>query len=454
VSFVNDTVGVIAGLADGTILFTTSGGLNWQTVQTGMMSSYFAADMATERAGIVAGINTVNQPFVTTTWNGWTTFHDYSFYPENGGTNFEGTIAGVHLWPDGKACAVITTWDEQGAICRSLDSGRTWQTVHWSPNAYFAVDFPTPAVGYAVGWQGVISKTLDSGATWTDDALPQFGSVSAVSFVDENRGWAAVDSGRIIHTVDGGREWSLQPTGLPTETWMRGISFANADTGFAVTDVAVLRTTTGGGAPGEFRRVAPVDYSITPFTPGESAPVTFAWTRSVCPDTIAVRYHLFIRALYASMEFDLTDTTITDSLRDLWDVGYYIVNCPVTWTVSAIHQLDTLDASNHTGLFTLVFPIVDVGDRPDLAPHQFALSNYPNPFNPTTEISFSLPRESETLLRVFNIEGRTVFEKAFGVLAAGEHRMQFEARDLPSGVYVARVETVGRSLARKMVLLK
>ncbi len=88
-------------------------------------------------------------------------------------------------------------------------------------------------------------------------------------------------------------------------------------------------------------------------------------------------------------------------------------------------------------------------------PSGFALSqNYPNPFNPSTTISFSLPRNSETRLEVFDLLGRTVESRDLGTLSAGDHAVSFDASRMASGVYFYRVTTQSGSLSRKMVLLK
>lgn len=84
----------------------------------------------------------------------------------------------------------------------------------------------------------------------------------------------------------------------------------------------------------------------------------------------------------------------------------------------------------------------------------FGLSaNYPNPFNPTTEIAFSLPRSGHVRLGVFNLMGQKVATLADQQLSAGPHRVQFHANNLPAGVYFYRLETERNVSTRKMILL-
>jgi hypothetical protein len=80
--------------------------------------------------------------------------------------------------------------------------------------------------------------------------------------------------------------------------------------------------------------------------------------------------------------------------------------------------------------------------------------NFPNPFNPTTEIRFSLGTETRVTLRVFGLLGREVAVLVDRVLAAGEQRVLFDATELSSGIYFYRLSASGFSEVKKMVVLK
>lgn len=80
--------------------------------------------------------------------------------------------------------------------------------------------------------------------------------------------------------------------------------------------------------------------------------------------------------------------------------------------------------------------------------------NFPNPFNPTTEISFGLDKATLASLKVYDILGREVATLADGLLEAGTHRVTFDGTGLASGVYIYRLESGRFSQSRKMVLLK
>lgn len=79
---------------------------------------------------------------------------------------------------------------------------------------------------------------------------------------------------------------------------------------------------------------------------------------------------------------------------------------------------------------------------------------YPNPFNPTTNISFTLPVESEVTLSVFDLMGREVKSLFQGTLSAGYHTQVFEAADLANGTYIYKLETPTQTLTGNVLLLK
>jgi hypothetical protein len=87
-------------------------------------------------------------------------------------------------------------------------------------------------------------------------------------------------------------------------------------------------------------------------------------------------------------------------------------------------------------------------------PREFSFSAYPNPFNPVTELSFTLPAAGRVKLTVFDLTGREVRTLANGVFTSGWHSVSFDARDLPSGIYFARISTERLMQTRKIVLLK
>lgn len=81
--------------------------------------------------------------------------------------------------------------------------------------------------------------------------------------------------------------------------------------------------------------------------------------------------------------------------------------------------------------------------------------NYPNPFNPSTQISFDLSQNSRVNLTVYDILGREVATLVNGKnLSNGTYSFTFDASGLSSGVYIYRLNSNGEMQTRKMTLLK
>jgi hypothetical protein len=91
----------------------------------------------------------------------------------------------------------------------------------------------------------------------------------------------------------------------------------------------------------------------------------------------------------------------------------------------------------------------------DQAPETFTLqSAYPNPFNPTTTIAYTLPAAARVKLSIYDIGGRLLATLVEGYRDAGVQEILFDASGLPSGIYLARLESGSCSQVQKLVLLK
>lgn len=80
--------------------------------------------------------------------------------------------------------------------------------------------------------------------------------------------------------------------------------------------------------------------------------------------------------------------------------------------------------------------------------------NYPNPFNPSTNISFYLPEERPVRLGIYNIVGQQVALLVDDTIQPGEHSVVWNAMNNPSGIYIVQLETGNRTLTRKITLIK
>ncbi|HKL15506.1 MAG TPA: T9SS type A sorting domain-containing protein, partial [Balneolaceae bacterium] len=95
------------------------------------------------------------------------------------------------------------------------------------------------------------------------------------------------------------------------------------------------------------------------------------------------------------------------------------------------------------------------GDHDELLPKRISLSqNFPNPFNPSTNIQFELPQTSQVVLEVYDMVGRRVATLVNEQVTTGSHTVTFDAGSLASGVYTYRLVAGGTTFTRQLTLIK
>ena len=121
--------------------------------------------------------------------------------------------------------------------------------------------------------------------------------------------------------------------------------------------------------------------------------------------------------------------------------GDYIVNAghksPLVWDSASVN-----------------ISVTSVGGNP-LNPAGFKLyDNYPNPFNPSTTIRYSIPEASFTALKIYNALGKEVAALVNETKSAGTYEVEFNALDLTSGIYFYTIQAGSFKETKKMILLK
>ena len=140
-------------------------------------------------------------------------------------------------------------------------------------------------------------------------------------------------------------------------------------------------------------------------------------------------------------------------------VGDGVLDNPLTFDG---FQLTHVPGSENSGIlyfddFRAVNKIsVDVKDE-NLSgmPLSYTLEqNFPNPFNPTTQIKFGIPQSGFVKLEVYNLLGQKISTLVNGELNSGYHSINFDAKDLSSGIYIYTLSVNNFKSSRKMILLK
>jgi pectin methylesterase-like acyl-CoA thioesterase len=155
-------------------------------------------------------------------------------------------------------------------------------------------------------------------------------------------------------------------------------------------------------------------------------------------------------------------------------VGWPLANQArqLTYTEALTYSLTTIYAKNSSSSTNITydwmptnaatgdnmpFVVTSVGNTVIASvPRELNLSNnYPNPFNPLTQIQFSVPKDGHATLKVYNLIGQEVATLFDGVAKSGQSiAKEFSGNKLASGVYFARLQFNGASRVQRMLLLK
>jgi hypothetical protein len=147
------------------------------------------------------------------------------------------------------------------------------------------------------------------------------------------------------------------------------------------------------------------------------------------------------------------DTLWTKSLG--WGTGEHIEQTTDGGYIILVYKWDNITLAD----LWLVKLALDPNDveplEQGIAPETYLLKqNYPNPFNPFTTIEFNIPKPGLTTLRVYNLLGEQVGELVNENLDAGRYKASWDAKDLPSGVYIYKLSVGEFNQSNKMILMK
>ena len=188
----------------------------------------------------------------------------------------------------------------------------------------------------------------------------------------------------------------------------------------------------------------------------------FEWQKSSSVST--VRYKFKIRKIGTTLDYTYdsdnngqdTGATIRKSLLDSLaaTLGTTGDSVRCIWRSWAFSGFDSIQSAN-TFLITLVRTSVGINVISSAVPEKFELyNNYPNPFNPSTNIKFDIAENSITELKVYDLNGKEIETLVNESLTPGSYEYNFNAVNLPSGVYFYKLKAGDFVSTKRMVLIK
>lgn len=338
-----------------------------------------------------------------------------------------------------------------GAVFKSTDRGMTFLQSSSgisgglrSWHAPFVLSPSNPSILYF--GRSIVFKTINAGVNWTatnggvaiDVSPPLSMAISATSSDTLIVGTAPLNArARVFLTTNGGTSWTNITGNLPDRYPM--------DLAIDPNDSRVFYIAVGGFGTGHLFKSTDEGNTwtditgILPDVPATAVAIDPANSNNVYVGTDI--------GVYVSTDGGTSWNDFNDGLPEALIVA--------DLTISPSNRYLRL-ASHSNGVFErpLLQTPVGVEEREELVSGFWLEQNFPNPFNPSTVIRYTLPAPGYATLIVYDAAGREVATIANGLQQAGEHSITWNADNLPSGVYVCLL-TAGHNIeARKMLLLR
>ena len=135
--------------------------------------------------------------------------------------------------------------------------------------------------------------------------------------------------------------------------------------------------------------------------------------------------------------------------------GYSVHGDKITFKVldSSTNSLIDMEAEGETTWQNFGMSMIKLTDK--VIPEEISFSAaYPNPFNPVTMVSFSVPAEMEVQVVVYDMLGRAISELANGVYVTGNYELNWDASKQASGIYFVKMIAGGQTNIQKLMLIK
>lgn len=391
----------------------------------------------------------------------------------------------------------------------SIQSSGTFENLN-------AVRFADINTGWVVGNTGVLLKTTNGGNNWFAINTGFNGNNYSIQIISANTIVVGSDNYQYLISTNAGSTWFRQPGAPNAGTgFLSSIVFANLLTGYAIdgssSSIYGVTKTTNGGVTwdfADFNVMNPRGIYFYPTTNkgwivGKKISVNYAyttdgsaWTYGQIGDTTKLNAVHFISStqgmiagdrgkIYKSTDGGIVwsaqisnssanlKDVISSNLNQSWAIGENgtILNTsngglnwssqlsPTTQTLNSIYMTINSNTGWIVGNQGIILKTVNGGvgvKQISLSvPSEYKLfQNYPNPFNPTTKIKFSITKSEFVKLKIFDSLGKEIAQLVNEELNLGTYETNFNASELPSGIYYYKLETKDFNETKKLTLLK
>ncbi len=332
--------------------------------------------------------------------------------------------------------AVVNQNQDYGQTLRSTDGGNTWNLYGnlYEFNEMLWCQFFDENNGYALeDYSGgnKLLKTTDSGKTWQRYSIKDYQYPLRGYFINSEIGWFTAGSGTdIMKTTNGGLNWVELPN-VPSFSNLNAVFFINENVGWAVGNRGIILKTKDGGEHWILQT-----YSEEP----DKELTNLFFINEKTGWAIGEKGLIKITRNGGNNWFEIEAPTCN------WLNDIYFIDENNGWIVGENGVI--LKTSN--GGLTFV-----ENTTSSIVINNYLLEqNFPNPFNPNTTISYSIPKSAKVELKVFNLLGQEIATLVNEEKSPGNYEVNFNASNLPSGVYIYKMKAGEYVQTRKMILLK
>jgi len=319
-----------------------------------------------------------------------------------------------------------------GFLLKTTDKGMTWsQSCYGNAGQFSGTLKKFRNRLYTYNNLGYIIYTTNGGQNWSNVSMPPSTGFSGFSVADSNLyfGYNSNSANNLFKSSNGGQNWVFLTNPLTGRSWYE-MNFFNENTGFLVGDKSSIIKTTNGNT-----------FVASP-TGSTNTNLIF---NSVCmADSVNVFVVGDSGIIYKSTNCGTNWNPQNSGLKDdLYRVRFYDRN--TGWIVGI----------NGVILHTTTGGTVWVSNNGSTVISDYHLfQNFPNPFNPITNVKFSMYNAGVAKLVVYDVQGREVQTLVNERLNAGTYEVKFDGSMLNSGVYFYKLITDVYSETKKMVLIK